>query len=190
MRKYLKYIIIGLLGCLIYLIFFSSIFKERVKILERYNFNNGSWFIVKGYYNDSIQYVIDDKDILNKLKDKWTLYKSDDNFATTGGYNIEIYNDSGRVMFMDIINDGWLSINTSGILSNSDYGTLYYNNLIWVNSFNDKWIKARQISKQFVNNDSMDEYLDSLKVDNKVYILYYGDSNNGNYMKCLVMKKK
>jgi hypothetical protein len=189
MRKYLKYIIIGLIGCLIYLIFFSSIFKEKVKILERYNFNKGLWFIVKGYYNDSIQYVIDDRDILNKLKDKWTLYKSDDNFATTGGYNIELYNDSGRVMLMDIINDGWISKNISGILSNSDYGTLHCNNLRWIDLYKDKWIKAKQITRQFDNNGLKDKYLDSLKADNKVYILYYGDPKNGNYLNCLVMKK-
>jgi len=189
MRQYVKFGVIILIGCLIWLIFFSSILKKKVTILERFDFNKGSWILVKGS-DDSIRYIIYDKNTLNKLKDKWILYKSDENFASTGGYNIELFNDSDRVMFMDIINDGWTSRIRSGILSNSEYGTLYYNNLKWIDLYQDKWVKARQIVKQFFDNESKSKYLDSLRVDNKVFVLYKGDLNNGNYMRCLVIKKK
>ena len=78
-----KIILITLSILVIYLVFFRSIFKEEVKILGKYNFDKGNWMLMKGYYGDSIQYIITDKSILKKLKDEWILYKSDENFATT-----------------------------------------------------------------------------------------------------------
>ena len=189
-NKYTKYIITGIVVCLLYLIFFSSIFKQKEKILSTYNFDKGSWFLVKGYSNDSIQYLIDDVKILNELKDKWVLNKSNDNFATTGGYNIELYNDSERVMFMDIINDGWISMNTSGILSNSEYGTLHYSNLRWTNLHKEKWIETKLIVRQFNDDNSEQNFIDSLETYNKVYVLYHGSEENGHYMRCLVKGNK
>lgn len=186
MKKYTKYIITGVAACLLYLIFFTSIFKQKEQLLKNYDFDKGSWFLVKGHYNDSIQYLIDDVKILNELKDKWVLNKSDDNFATTGGYNIELYKNSERVMFMDIINDGWISMNTSGILSNSEYGTLGYSNLRWTNIYKEKWIETKLIIKQFKDDNSEHEFLDSLETRNKVYVLYHGSDENGHYMRCLI----
>jgi len=189
MKRYYKYIIIGVTIPLIYLIFFSSIFKGEEHILKAYNFDKGSWYLVKGHYNDTVKFLIDDAKILKELKDKWVLNKSSKNFATTGGYNIELYHDSERVMHMDIINDGWISMNSSGILSNSEYGTLHYSNLQWINLFAENWIETKLIVKRFKADDFEERFIDSLKTSNKVYVLGNGSSENGHSLRCLVKVK-
>lgn len=121
-----------LLGLLIYGYFFTGFFKTKVKILENYDFDKGNWVLMKGIYGDSVQYIITDVNVLNKLKEDWVLYKTEKEFATTGGYNVALYSDKGRMMIMDIINDGWLSRQKSDILYSSDYETLGYSDLNWL----------------------------------------------------------
>ncbi len=170
-------------------LFFYVRIKEKVNILENYNFNKGNWFIVKGYADDTVQYVLENKETLNNLKNEWNLSKSDDNFATTGGYNISIYNNSQRIMWMDIINDGLLSRKLPGKLFNSKFGTLTYNNLNWIDLNSDKWIKTKKISKQFENIKLKNLYLDSLNNSNKVFILYNSDLNSDVFIDCLIEEK-
>lgn len=186
-KKYWNYGLTILLVLIFYLVFINSIFNEKVKILEHHDFDQKKWFLVKGYYKDTLQYVLEDRNTLKLLRAEWVLTKSNDSFGTTGGYNIALYNENGRQMIMDIIyGSDWLSRNIWGELSNSEYGTLDYPNLKWVNLFPDKWLEARLIVGQFESKIFERKYLDSLRQKHKVFVLYHGSPASGNYMECLV----
>ncbi len=177
-----KIIILILSILAIYLIFFRSIFKEEVKFLGKYNFDKGNWMLMKGLSGDSTQYIITDKSILKKLKEKWILYKSEENFATTGGYCIELYKENKKVMFTDIINDGFTTLPFSGQLYHSDYNTLDFNNLFWINDYSNYWRKIKLINKQFDNKIAEKAYLKKLKKSHNYKILDEHKSGQTYYL--------
>lgn len=125
----------GILFFVIAVLFFIGykVFRpENVRILEEFEFSNGDWKLTKGYSGDSVQYVITDRAELEKIKDEWVLTATDRNFATTGGYNILLYKDGERVLFMDLIIDTEQDYFKPGILYHSGIGTLAYPNLLWL----------------------------------------------------------
>lgn len=156
--------------------------SKKIAILENYQFNEGNWVLLKGYHRDSIQYAITDKTILDALKQEWILKETSSNFATTGGYVVELFNDGERKMYMDIINDGEMSRASAGILYNSDFGSLRYSNLHWLNSHQDHWKKVRAIEKEFTSKTAKSNYLDSLKRRINKEITIVSESEKGNYI--------
>ncbi len=185
MKRPYSIFIILLFGFLIYAYFYTGLFKSKVLILDKYDFDQGKWILLKGYYEDEIQYIITDPAVLNKIKDSWVFYKSDRNFATTGGYIVDLYSETGRAMTMDIINDGWLSRQTSGILYNSDFGTLAYSNLNWLNDYSNDWKVAYQRYRKFNSESDRSKMLDSLKTYKNVFVLYdnyYDGTYNIKYL--------
>ncbi|HYV94539.1 MAG TPA: hypothetical protein VE978_22390 [Chitinophagales bacterium] len=191
MKPHLKIAILTLCGLILYSFFFTGIFKEKVKILDRYEFNEGNWLIMKGNESDSIRYVITDAVMLNKLKECWVLFKSGDNFATTGGYTVRLFKDSQQVMFMDMIYGGsWLEQHFSGILSNSDYGTLFYSNLNWLNAYSDKWNQAKLLDKAFKTAEDRTKFIDSLQLKNKILWMYQYYSYPVFNMEYLMLENK
>lgn len=156
--------------------------SKKIAILENYQFNEGNWVLLKGYHRDSIQYAITDETILDALKQEWILKETSSNFATTGGYVVELFNDGERKMYMDIINDGEMSRASTGILYNSDFGSLRYSNLHWLSSHHDHWKKVRAIEKEFTSKTAKSNYLDSLKRRINKEITIVSESEKGNYI--------
>ncbi len=156
--------------------------SKKIAILENYPFNEGNWVLIKGYHRDSIQYAITDEIILDALKQEWILEETSSNFATTGGYVVELFNDGERKMYMDIINDGEMSRASTGILYNSDFGPLSYSNLHWLSFHHDHWKKVRAIEKEFTSKTAKSNYLDSLKRRINKEITIVSESEKGNYI--------
>lgn len=107
-----------------------------VKILDEYDFSEGDWKLVKGYYNDSVEFVISDLSELEKLKDEWVLNDTEKNFATTGGYQVHLLKNNAAVFSMDLIIDGKEDIDRCGILYHSKEETLAFKNLHWLQKGN------------------------------------------------------
>jgi hypothetical protein len=122
--------IVAVLGIVSFAIFRFLYFND-VRVLEEFDFSEGEWKLQKGYYRDSIQYIITDNIELQSLKDVWVLSSADRNFATTGGYEVSLYSDGKVVLMMDLILDCKADLHETGILA-YDKGTLAYRNLNWL----------------------------------------------------------
>ena len=104
LKKY-KIVLLPLILYLVYTLVAKPLLYPKYSFLGNHDFKQGNWLLIKGHYGDSIQYIITDPTKLISLQEKWMFHKSDRSFATTGGYNIDLYNDTDRVLFSDIIND-------------------------------------------------------------------------------------
>ena len=182
MNKKISISIVVLLLVTVAFWFYKS--TNEVRVLDKYDFHEGEWVLIKGYYGDSIQYIMTDVNALNDLKDDWVLYKSSQNFATTGGYNVGLYHNKSRKMYMDIINDGEWSQSTSGILYHSDLETLEYDNLDWLNAQHEHWKKVRAVQMEFKTLHEKTNYLDSIKsvVPSELTIISESKSDNAYYI--------
>jgi hypothetical protein len=127
-----KRVVITGVAILVYNLFYP----KAIRVLDEFDLSNGEWKLIKGYHSDSVQYVITDVSELERLKDEWVLSPTDRHFATTGGYNVELYKNGERVFYMDLIIDSKEDRVKSGILYHSSRETLAFRNLLWLNKGN------------------------------------------------------
>ena len=122
---------------------------------------------------DSVQYVITDKKELIELKDKWILQKSlfsDEEWGTTGGYIVSLYQGNERVFSMDIIYG-----DVPGKLWCGDKGgILIYNDLEWLNT--GSWTQACDLYQDFNSKDECDKFLDSLVKHSNFNLMWRTDN--------------
>lgn len=186
MKPIFKILSFLLVVLLFYSYFHTGLFKEKVKVLDKYNFEKGNWILIKGNSEDTMQRVLTYKNDLSKLKDSWILYKLDEEFGTTGGYVVNLYNDTGRVLSMDIIQgSSW----ESGKLSDQYLGTLFYNNLYWLNNEKEDWKDAKQFYSKFKTDLQRTNYIDSLKLIKNVFKLYEENKDKTYIIKYIVYDK-
>lgn len=102
-----------------------------------------------------------------------------------GGYVVDLYLDNDMVMTVDVISDGWLSRQTSGILSHSDHGTLAYSNLNRLEDVSDDWKTAYQRYDTFASENDMTVMPDSLKAYKNVFIFYHAGYDGAHNIRCL-----
>jgi hypothetical protein len=160
------------IAAIIAIFIIKSIVYPEVKLLDEYNFNEGEWTLKKGNYWDSVQYIITDPNALNKLKDTWVLNKSifeKEKPFTTGGYVVDLYRGTERVLSMDIeygSGPGELWCPTHG-------GVLSFGDMNWLES--GPWNKTKEIRKDFASTQKRDEFLDSLNKIQNYRLLWSND---------------